>query len=238
MSVKVFADLMSQPARAVVIFCRAAGIPHEHVNVRITAGDTKTEEYAKMNPFMKVPVIKDGDFALTESVAMFRYLAREKGVADHWYPNDSKAQARVDEYLEWQHLNTRMMCAGYFLQRWLIPMTTRKFDEKKVAGAKKSMEACLDDFERVWLGGGKNNYVVGDKISVADILAACEMEQPSMAGYDVTQGREVLGEYLRRVKGELNPHYDEVSDVVYKMRDKFGGTVPGVYPLGDSKAKL
>ena len=31
-----------------------------------------------------------------------RYLAREKDVADHWYPADSRAQARVDEYLEWQ----------------------------------------------------------------------------------------------------------------------------------------
>ena len=78
---------MSQPARSVVIFCRAAGVPHEHVGVgssldqsehitnqslchhrlfleydflhlrvqvRITAGDTKTEEYKKMNPLCKV----------------------------------------------------------------------------------------------------------------------------------------------------------------------------------------
>ena len=35
-------------------------------------------------------------------------------------------------------------------------------------------------FERVWLDGGKKNYVVGDKISVADILAVCELEQPSL----------------------------------------------------------
>ena len=33
MSLKVFADLMSQPARAVTIFCRAANIQHELVNV-------------------------------------------------------------------------------------------------------------------------------------------------------------------------------------------------------------
>ena len=76
-----------------------------------------------------------------------------------------------------------------------------------------------------------SRYVAGDTISVADILAACEMEQPSMAGYDVTKDREVLGSYLARVKAELNPHYDEVSSVVYKMRDKFGGDVPGVYPV-------
>ena len=33
MSLQVFADLMSQPARAVAIFCRAASIKHELVNV-------------------------------------------------------------------------------------------------------------------------------------------------------------------------------------------------------------
>ena len=165
MSLKIFADLMSQPARAVAIFCRAADIKHQLIQVRITAGDTKTPEYTKINPFQKVPVIQDGDFALTESVAMLRYLAREKNVADHWYPADSRAQARVDEYLEWQHLNTRFMCASYFQHRWLIPMTTKKFDEKKVAGAEKMMVKCLDDFERVWLAGGDKAMFINDVIS-------------------------------------------------------------------------
>ena len=230
----MFADLMSQPARAVVIFCRAAGIPHEHVNVRINAGENKTVEYTKMNQLQKIPVIKDGEFVLTESVAMFRYLAREKSVADHWYPSDSKAQAKVDEYLEWQHLNTRWLCRAYFRERWLLPMMTKTFDEKKVAEAQKSMEACLDDLEKVWLARGKRKYIGGgDKISVADILAVCEMEQPTMAGYDVTNGRKVLRDYTKRVKMELNPHYDEVSSIVYKMRGKFGGNVPGVYPEED-----
>merc|ERR1712210_250213 len=107
MSLKVYADLMSQPARSVVIFCRAAGVPHEHVGVRITAGDTKTEEYRRMNPLCKV--------------------------ADHWYPKESQAQARVDEYLEWQHLGTRFHCANYFIERWLKPMQTRKMDEAEIA---------------------------------------------------------------------------------------------------------
>jgi len=230
MSLKVYVDLMSQPARSIIIFCRAAGIQHQQMGVRITAGDTKTEEYRKMNPLCKVPVLKDGDFVLTESVAMMRYLAREKEVADHWYPRDSRAQARVDEYLEWQHLGTRATCAGYFIERWLKPMMTKKVDEKKVAGALKAMETCLGELETVWLAGGEKRFLAGDTISIADILAATELEQPSMAGYDVTEGREVLGAYLARVRAELSPHYEEVSEVVYRMRDKFGGAVPGVYP--------
>lgn len=48
------------------------------------------------------------------SVAILRYLCREFKVADHWYPKDSKAQARVDEYLAWQHLNARRPLTTYF----------------------------------------------------------------------------------------------------------------------------
>ena len=36
----------------------AAGIQHEHVPIRIGSGDHKTEEFTKLNPFNKVPVIQ------------------------------------------------------------------------------------------------------------------------------------------------------------------------------------
>jgi len=92
------------------------------------------------------------------------------------------------------------------------------------------MENCLGEIETVWLAGGQKQFLAGDAISIADIMAATELEQPSMAGYDVTEGRTILGEYLARVKAALNPHYDDVSATVFKMRDKFGGSVPGVFP--------
>ena len=55
-------------------------------------------------------------FFIYFSVAILRYLSRKykDHVADHWYPCDIKGQARVDEYLEWQHTNTRINCAMYF----------------------------------------------------------------------------------------------------------------------------
>lgn len=40
-------------------------------------------------------------------------------MADHWYPKDSQKQARVDEYLEWQHNNTRAHCTEYFRRKVL-----------------------------------------------------------------------------------------------------------------------
>lgn len=51
------------------------------------------------------------------SVAILRYLAKSRKVPDHWYPSDLKQQARVDEYLEWQHTNTRRTCFSYFTEK-------------------------------------------------------------------------------------------------------------------------
>ena len=42
------------------------------------------------------------------------------------------------------------------------------------------MENCLEEVERVWLKNGEKDFIGGGKISVADILAACEMEQPGI----------------------------------------------------------
>ena len=64
------------------------------IRLRVARDDTRTKEFVKINPRMRVPVIQDGDFVLTESVAIMRYLAREKGVEDHWYPWDSRAQVQ------------------------------------------------------------------------------------------------------------------------------------------------
>ena len=56
MTLKIFADLMSQPSRALVIFCRAAKIPHEFKPLMIKNGDHLSEEMTKINPCQKVQI--------------------------------------------------------------------------------------------------------------------------------------------------------------------------------------
>ena len=90
-------------------------------------------------------------------------------------------------------------------------MTQQPPNEKSVARFQHGMEKVLDDIEEIWLESGQKKYICGDKISVADIVACCELEQPSMAGYDVKQNRPVLAEWMDRVKSELQPHYDDLG---------------------------
>ena len=107
MSLKLFVDLMSQPSRGILIFCKAANITFDLKSIRLAKLEHKTEEFTKINPFQKVPVIEHKGEHVIESVAILKYLANTHSVEDHWYPKEPLAQARVDEYLSWQHANTR-----------------------------------------------------------------------------------------------------------------------------------
>ena len=54
--------------------------------------------------------------------------------------------------------------------------------ESSVARFQAGMEKNLEQIENFWLENGNKKYLCGDKISVADIVALCELEQPSIAG--------------------------------------------------------
>lgn len=66
-----------------------------------------------------MPAIVDNGFQLSENVAIFRYLVSQNKVDDQWYPKNNQVRARIDEYLEWQHYNTRQTCAQYLILKYI-----------------------------------------------------------------------------------------------------------------------
>lgn len=142
-----------------------------------------TDEYRdNVNRFKKVPAIVDNGFQLSESVAIFRYLVARNKIDDQWYPKDDQVRARIDEYLEWQHYHTRQTCAQYFMLKYMKPLTIGPSpgDSQVVASAETQMNQTLDMIENLWLRPGR--FISGtNQLSFADLLAACEIEQPSMA---------------------------------------------------------
>jgi len=50
-------------------------------------------------------------------------------------------------------------------------------NEARVAEFGKRMKGTLDHIENVWLKD--TPYLTGDKITIADLLGVCELEQPS-----------------------------------------------------------
>uniref|UniRef100_A0A673GTF3 Glutathione S-transferase theta 1a n=1 Tax=Sinocyclocheilus rhinocerous TaxID=307959 RepID=A0A673GTF3_9TELE len=107
MPLELYLDLNSQPCRSVFLFAKINKIPFEFKAVDLSAGEQYGDEFGKVSIIRKVPVLKDGDFILTESIAILQYLAAKHHTPDHWYPAELQKRARVDEFLSWQHTNIR-----------------------------------------------------------------------------------------------------------------------------------
>ncbi|XP_031626520.1 glutathione S-transferase theta-1-like [Contarinia nasturtii] len=220
--IKFYYDLLSQPSRALYIFLKQTKIPVDEHPIALRKGVHLTDEYRDtVNRFKKVPAIVDNSFQLSESIAIFRYLTSQYEVDDQWYPKNNHVRARIDEYLEWQHYHTRQTCAQYWMLKYMKPRTIGPSpgDAQIVASAEAQMEKTLDMIENLWLRPG--SFISGtNQISFADILAACEIEQPTMTGYDPTANRPNVGEWLKLVRQFTNPAYDEAHAILYKLKEQ------------------
>ena len=67
--------------------------------VNITEKEQKSAEHLKRNPMGKVPVLVEGDFNLSESWAIARYII-DKHIPDNSiYPVDVKKRAVIDMHI-------------------------------------------------------------------------------------------------------------------------------------------
>lgn len=207
-------------------------------------GEHLTDDYRRnVNRFGKLPCIDDNGFLLAETPAIMRYLVRKypENVADHWYPRDSQARARVDEFMSWQHMNLRLHLSTYFWCTFVMPkMFGTTFGDDRMAEIKMNMEKTLSFMENVYVKGGK--FVAGgDQISFADLLALGELKQLSkwtwvlqsiihdefddyllesasgLTDYDPTEGRPNIKQYIERVIQATQPEYDGAHAVLNKV---------------------
>src|ERR1043165_6477926 len=99
MTMKLYMHPVSTASRPVRLFVAEKKIPLEEVSVDLMTGEHYKDEYTAINPSRMVPALVDGDFKLTESAAILRFLANEFKAPE--YPSDHRKRAKVDEALDW-----------------------------------------------------------------------------------------------------------------------------------------
>jgi glutathione S-transferase len=139
-------------------------LPYEGRLLQLSKREQKTPEYLAVNPRGKVPAIRDGDFQLSESVAILLYLDRK-------YPEPPLFGRTAEEsglVLRWvldliNHLEPK-------LDRMAIPIYRGRVETEgeaiKVAAAEVRQELTALEAS---LGGAP--FLVGDAISAADCTA-------------------------------------------------------------------
>ncbi|HET7298035.1 MAG TPA: glutathione S-transferase family protein [Burkholderiales bacterium] len=166
---KLYMHPVSMTSRPVRLFIKENAVPCEEQVVDLMTGEHYQEPFLKVNPNRQVPVLEDGDFRLTESSAILKYLADK--VNSPAYPKDLKSRARVNEMMDW--LNTQFYREyGYHLvYPQIFPHHRRPTEESQKATVEWGKKQCQDWLRILndhYIGG--NQYLCGNQITIADYL--------------------------------------------------------------------
>ncbi|MBD2615164.1 MAG: glutathione S-transferase family protein [Nostoc sp. ZfuVER08] len=126
----------------------------------------KTDEYAKLNPFGRMPVLEHGDFVLYETPAILGYVD-EAFAGPSLQPTDAKARAQVRKWIgiAANYLYT-VGVMQLFLQRIMSPIMGGIPDEVVVAESANITSHHLDVLEKELA----TSFIVGNTLTLADII--------------------------------------------------------------------
>src|SRR2546421_1668545 len=96
---KLYYHPVSTTSRPVWLFIAENDIKCELRVVDLMKGEHYQPEFVAINPNQLVPVLEDGDFRLTESSAILKYLADKIGSPT--YPVGLRQRARINERMDW-----------------------------------------------------------------------------------------------------------------------------------------
>jgi glutathione S-transferase len=217
---KLYYHPVSTVSRPVVLFAADNAIPLEYQVVDLMTGEQLKESYAAINPSRLVPVLEDGDFRLTESSAILKYLADKFDLPA--YPKDLQKRARVNEMMDW--LNTGFYRdAGYGLvYPQILPHHRRRSDEAQAATVewgKEKSKFWLHVLDERLLGAG-NKYLCGDEITIADYLGAGMVSLMEAIGCNLG-GYPNLARWYDTMKAR--PNWAKANEVFYGMVGSFKG---------------
>ena len=197
--VRLYFHPVSTTSRPVMLFAAEHGQDLDLKVVDLFTGEHKQDANAAVNPSQQVPVLEDGDFRLTESSAILKYLADACNASS--YPRDPKARARVNERMDW--LNTGFYRSyGYdFVYPQLLPDHKRADPAVQAAtvewGREKSRR-WLSILDRDLIGADKD-YLCGAEPTIADFLGVSYVTLGEVVRVDLSPYPNVRA-WLARMK--------------------------------------
>ena len=174
----------STTSRPLMLFANESGIKIDFQVVDLFTGEHYKPPFEAINPNHLVPVLDDGDFRLTESSAILKYLAEKTGSPA--YPKDLQQRARVNERMDW--INTQLCrdLAYGLIYPQIFPHHKRQSDDAQkatLAWAKERAGGWMNVLDTHLIGSG--DYLCGKQITIADYYAAPFVALAESVGSDL-----------------------------------------------------
>jgi glutathione S-transferase len=183
---KIYYHPASTTSRPIMLFAAEQGIDADFQVVDLFTGEHLGVPYTAVNPNQLVPVLEDGDFRLTESSAILKYLADKYDLPV--YPKDLRERARVNEMMDWINTQLCRELAYGTVYPQIFPNHKRPSDE-----AQQVTVAWGQERSRRWLTVldekliGDRAYLCGDRITIADYYGASFVHLAEVVGSDLSR---------------------------------------------------
>jgi glutathione S-transferase len=214
---KLYYSPVSTASRPLLMFIADNNIDVDFQLVDLMSGEHMKPPYLALNPSGMVPVLEDGDFRLTESSAILKYLADKIGSPA--YPKDLQKRARVNERMDW--LNTQFYRDyGYGLvYPQVFPHHKRPTDDQQsgvVAWGKDKSQRWLKVLDQNLIGN--NPYLCGNEITIADYLGTAFLSIGEILRCNFSAYPNVA-RWLDTMKAR--PNWAKVNKPFYDMAGRF-----------------
>ena len=219
---KIHYHPVSTTSRPVLLFALENNLPVELKVVDLMTGEHVKPPFSEMNPNQLVPVLEDGDFRLTESSSILKYLAEK--FESPLYPKDLKKRAKVNEAMDWLNTQLNRDFAYGLVYPQIFPGHKRANDEHQqgtLTWAKDRAKKWFTVLDEHILGSGQT-YMAGNEITIADYYAAGFVTLGEAIRVDYKQFPNV-NRWLDHMKKELKT-WNKVHEIFYgfahSMKDK------------------
>ncbi len=195
MALKLIGAGLSPFVRKVRVVLAEKGLAHEHEPLTPFGPNP---EYRKLHPQGKIPTLTDGDKVIPDSSAIVFYLEK---IA----PNpalisaDAYQAARTVWYEEYADGALVPAVSTHFQQRVLFPLFMKKAGDEAIV-TKAAAEAIPPVFEYLEAQIGDNEYLVGNRFSLADISTASPFVNYQHGGGTIDRAKYPrLASYIERI---------------------------------------
>jgi glutathione S-transferase len=169
------------------------GLDYYWIEVDITRGDTRTDQFQRLNPTGQVPaaILADGR-ALSQSNAIVNYL----GEGSALIPEDRYDHAKMLQWMFWEQYSHEPYIAVRRWRKSFLLLPDEEIDEDLLPKGRRA----LGVMEMALL---QNDFLVGSTLTLADICLLAYTRLAGEGGFDLSEFPSVRA-WIHRSERELN----------------------------------
>ncbi|MCW7481576.1 glutathione S-transferase family protein [Leptospira kanakyensis] len=193
---KLYSNPRSPYSMRVHIYLRYRNLPYETIPIVLEKLENRKKPFLQINPYGKVPVLQDGEFVLSESSAIIRYLEEKHSFPNPFFSTDIQSRALLNQAIN--RCESEFCFPGsiiYFAKKF-VPED--KWDEKRMKDSSKRIGRHFDILEGIL---ESNDYLHENQFGFLEVLYAPFIKN---IGLMDTKLPLSVGNWVKRVLDHVN----------------------------------